>query len=46
MNILNFLFIFLAAIGLIFCRHQVNASEKLKPVTIQLKWYHQFQFSG
>jgi PAS domain S-box-containing protein len=46
MSILKYIFILLTVIGFIFCANPIDAHENLEPVTIQLKWFHQFQFAG
>ena len=42
----TYFLILLTAIGLVFPIHPINAYEKTEAVTLQLKWYHQFQFAG
>lgn len=46
MNIFKYIFFFLPVIWLIFPANPTDANENLEPVTIQLKWFHQFQFAG
>lgn len=37
---------FLVTLVLLCCGVTANAAEPLQPLTLQLKWYHQFQFAG
>ncbi|MBL7225662.1 MAG: PAS domain S-box protein [Desulfobacteraceae bacterium] len=46
MRIRKYILIVLCFFCFAFTNSPIHASERLEPVTIQLKWKHQFQFAG
>lgn len=46
MSIRKYIIITLCFFCFAFTNSPIHASERLEPVTIQFKWFHQFQFAG
>ena len=46
MNIRRYFLLSFLFLSFAFSNSLIYASEKLEPVTLQLKWFHQFQFAG